>query len=205
MSVKEWITAATFVGLVTFWALSSHLGINTATVAFAGLLVLMVSGIFSVSDLKGEGGTLEGWVWFAILFTLSTFLNEYGFMTYLGGLISQLTRDLDWRVVYVVLLTSYVLVHYFFVSQTAQMLALFPVYLPVGIAAGVPPMLMAFMLLFATNFFSCITPQGSSANVIFVGSGYVTTGEVYRNGTIVTFANLLVYGVVGTVWILFVF
>ena len=33
----------------------------------------------------------------------------------------------------------------------------------------------------------------------------VTTGEVYRNGTIVTFANLLVYGVVGTVWILFVF
>ena len=98
-----------------------------------------------------------------------------------------------------------VLLHYFFVSQTAQMLALFPVYLAVGITAGVPPALMAYMLLFATNFFSCITPQGSSANVIFVGSGYLTSGEVYRNGAIVTFANLLIYGTVGPLWILAVF
>ncbi len=82
------------------------------------------------------------------------------------------------------------------------MLALYPVFLAVGIAAGVPGVLMAYMLLFATNFFSCLTPQASSANVIFVGSGYLTSGEVYRNGAIVTFANLLVYGFVGPSWIL---
>jgi len=205
MSVQEWVMAMTFVVLVTLWSLSSYLGIDITAVAFAGLLVVMASGIFSVKDLKGEGGTLEVFVWFAILYTLSRSLNEFGFMTYLGDQVSQLIATFPWPIVYAVLLTSYVFLHYFFVSQTAQMLALFPIYLAVGIAAGVPPMLMALMLLFATNFFSCITPQGSSANVIFVGSGYVTTGEVYRNGTIVTFANLLVYGVVGTVWILYVF
>ena len=111
----------------------------------------------------------------------------------------------SWPVVYVLLLTSYVLIHYFFVSQTAQMLALFPVYLAVGIEAGVPPALMAYMLLFATNFFSCITPQGSSGNVIFVGSGYLKSAEVYRNGAVVTFANLLISGIVGPLWILVVF
>ena len=37
----------------------------------------------------------------------------------------------------------------------------------------VPVALMAMTLLLANNFFSVITPQGSSANVIFVGSGYL--------------------------------
>ena len=60
------------------------------------------------------------------------------------------------------------------------------------------------MLLFATNFFSVITPQGSSANVIFAGSGYLTQGEIYRTGAIVTFANLLTFMIVGTPWILMV-
>ena len=190
---------------MTLWSLSSRLGISMAAVAFGGLFVLMVSGIFSVRDLKEEGGTLEVLIWFGILYTISTFLNEFGFMPYLGDRISAVVAGLPWLVVYAVLLVGYVLIHYFFVSQTAQMLALYPVFLAVGIQAGVPAVLMAYMLLFATNFFSCITPQGSSANVIFVGSGYLTSGEVYRNGAIVTFANLLIYGIVGPLWILAVF
>ena len=205
MSAREWIMAATFLGIVTAWSLSSRLGLDTASIAFAGLFVVMVSGILSVGDLRGEGGTLMVFLWFAILYTMSSLLNDLGFMTFLGDHISNLLTGLPWPTVYVVLLTSYVLLHYLFVSQSAHLVAVFPVYLAVGISAGVPPPLMAFMLLFATNFFSCITPQGSSANVIFVGSGYLTTGEVYRNGAIVTFANLLVYGVVGTGWILVVF
>jgi DASS family divalent anion:Na+ symporter len=204
MSVQEWVTAATFVGLVTFWSLGKKLGIDPAAVAFAGLFVLMVSGVFTVSDLKKEGGTLEVLIWFSILYTLSTYLNELGFMTYLGGMVSDLVAGAPWPLTYVVLLVSYVALHYFFVSQTAQMLALYPVYLAVGIGAGVPAPLIAFMLLFATNFFSCITPQGSSANVIFVGSGYLTTGEVYRYGGLVTLANLILYGTVGTGWLLLV-
>jgi hypothetical protein len=46
--------------------------------------------------------------------------------------------------------------------------------------------------------------QGSSANVIFAGSGYLTQGEIYRTGAIVTFANLLIFMIVGTPWILMV-
>ena len=36
---------------------------------------------------------------------------------------------------------------------------------------------MAFSLFFASSYFSVITPQGGSQNVIFVGSGYLTQGE----------------------------
>ena len=61
--------------------------------------------------------------------------------------------------------------------------------------------LMGMMLLFATNFFSVITPQASSANVIFVGSGYLTGREVYRNGALVTSLFFLVYLLIGTPWV----
>jgi DASS family divalent anion:Na+ symporter len=106
--------------------------------------------------------------------------------------------------VYVIIVVAYVLIHYFFVSQTAQMLALFSVFLSVAVDAGVPGELMALMLLFATNFNAVITPQGSSANVIYVGSGYLEAGEIYKVGGIVTLVNTLVFLGIGTFWILLV-
>ena len=74
------------------------------------------------------------------------------------------------------------------------------------VAAGmyVPIALMAFMLLFATNFFSVISPQGSSANILFAGSGYLESGEIYRYGGLVTLVNLAIFLVVGTPWLMFV-
>ena len=95
--------------------------------------------------------------------------------------------------------------HYLFVSQTAHLLALFGVFLDVGVTLGVPAAPLAFLLLFATNFFSANTPQGSSANLLFVGSGYLSQGELYRLGAITTAFNLVVYLLVGTPWLLLLY
>jgi divalent anion:Na+ symporter, DASS family len=74
----------------------------------------------------------------------------------------------------------------------------------VGSRAGVPVPLMAFALLFASSYFSTITPQGGSQNVIFVGAGYMTQGELYRLGALTTGFCLLVFLLVGTPWLLLV-
>ena len=103
-----------------------------------------------------------------------------------------------------VILVLYVLMHYMFVSQSSQVLALLGVFLDVGIRTGVPAPLMAFSLLFASDYFSVITPQGGSQNVIFVGSGYLTQGELYRLGALTTIFCVLVFLIVGTPWLLFV-
>jgi DASS family divalent anion:Na+ symporter len=63
---------------------------------------------------------------------------------------------------------------------------------------------MAFALLFASSYFSVITPQGGSQNVIFVGSGYLTQRELYRLGLLITLLFLAIYLVIGTAWILLV-
>jgi DASS family divalent anion:Na+ symporter len=91
-----------------------------------------------------------------------------------------------------------------FVSQSAQVLALLSVFLDVGIQGGVPAPLMAFALLFASSYFSVITPQGGSQNVIFVGSGYLKQPELYRLGLLTTIFFTIVFLVIGTGWILLV-
>ncbi len=204
MSRDEWITGITFLLMVVFWALSGTLGLDKTAVAFLGLAVLMVAGIFTLEDLKNQGDALGTFIWFSILYTMSSQLNEMGFMAAVGNQLAQALQGLSWPVVYVSLVVLYVLLHYIFVSQTAQMLALFGVFLGVAMESGVPPVLMALMLLFATNFFAAITPQGSSANVLCAGSGYLTQGEIYRLGGMVTLVNLLIFLIIGTPWILLV-
>jgi DASS family divalent anion:Na+ symporter len=201
---NEWIMAATFIGMVFLWVMSGAWHLDKTAVAFLGLGVLMVTNIFTLEDLKGEGNALATLVWFAILFAMSVYLNKFGFMAWVGDFISSGVEGLSWPVVYVSLIVGYVLIHYFFVSQTAQMLALFSVFLGVAIKAGVPHELMALMLLFATNFNAIITPQGSSANVIYAGSGYLEAGEIYKVGGIITILNTTIFLTVGTAWIMLV-
>ena len=205
VSRNEWIMAAVFIGMVGLWIASSfYPALNKTAVAFLGLGVLMLANIFTIKDLHGEGQALGTLVWFAILYAMSVYLNKYGFMGWIGENAATMVSGMSWPMAYVILIIAYVLIHYFFVSQTAQMLALFSVFLGVAMQAGVPAELMALMLLFATNFNAIITPQGSSANVIYVGSGYLEAGEIYRVGGIVTFVNTLVFLTIGTGWILLI-
>ena len=204
ISKNEWITAVTFVSMVTLWALSGKIELDKTAVAFAGLAVLMVSHIFTLEDLRGQGSALSTLIWFAILYAMSTSLNEMGFMNYIGDQIASHLGGYSWQTIFVLLIVLYVLIHYLFVSQTAQMLALYGVFLDVGIDVGVPGELLALMLLFATNFNSVITPQGSSANILFAASEYMTSGEMYRIGALVTLMNTLIFLTVGTAWMLLI-
>ena len=203
MSWQEWVTLATFAGMVLGWGLAGVLGLDATAVAFLGLAVLMLTGIFTMDDIKASGDALETLIWFAILYTISTELDQLGFMQYVGDMMGAWVDGLAWPLTYVLLVGVYVLLHYLFVSQTAHLLALFGVFLGLS-QPEVPLPLIAMMLLLATNFFSVITPQGSSCNVIFVGSGYLEGREVYRVGGLVTLACFLIYLVVGTPWILLV-
>lgn len=202
---NEWIMAAVFIGMVTLWVASSfYPALNKTAVAFLGLAILMLANIFTLKDLNGEGHALGTLIWFAILYAMSVYLNKFGFMGWIGDNAATMVEGYSWPVAYVILIVTYVLIHYFFVSQTAQMLALFSVFLGVAIEAGVPAELMALMLLFATNFNAIITPQGSSANVIYIGSGYIEAGEIYKVGGIVTLVNTVVFLTIGTAWILLI-
>lgn len=203
MSRAEWITLGTFLGMVLGWGFADAFGLDPTAVAFLGLAVLMLANIFTMADIKASGDALETLIWFAILYTLSSELDRLGFMQYVGDSLGGAVDGLSWPLTFGFLLVIYVLVHYLFVSQTAHLLALFGVFLGLS-QPEVPVELMAMSLLLATNYFSVLTPQGSSCNVIFVGSGYLEGNEVYRLGAAVTLLCFIIYLVVGAPWIMIV-
>jgi DASS family divalent anion:Na+ symporter len=204
MSRDEWITAATFVLMVAGWVFGSKLDLNTTSVAFMGFGVLLLAGVITLDDIAKQGDTLTTFLWLSILFAMSGQLNELGFMGYVGERLAAGLGGLSWPTLYVTLIVLYVVIHYLFVSQTSQVLALFGVFLDVGTRGGVPLALMAFGLLFASSYFSVITPQGGSQNIIFAASGYLTQRELYKMGLIVTLAFLAVYLLIGSPWVYFV-
>jgi len=204
LSREEWITAIAFVLMVTGWIFADTLQLNVTSIAFAGLGLLLMTGVLTADDIATQGDTLATFLWLAVLFALSGQLNELGFMGYVGQRLASCMGGLSWPLTYVALLLIYVAIHYMFVSQTSQVLALLGVFLDVGIRGGVPAQLMALSLFFASSYFSVITPQGGSQNVIFVGSGYLTQRELYRLGLLTTLFFLAVFLTIGTGWLMLV-
>lgn len=204
MSTQERIVAVTFVAMVALWGAAGTLGLDSTAIAFLGLGTLLATGVLTLDEIARQGDVLATFIWFSALYTLSTQLDELGFMDFLGNRLAGRLEGFTPLVAGLVLVVAYVLLHYLFVSQTAHLLALFGVFLGVGVKLGVPVAPLAFLLLFATNFFSANTPQGSSANLLFAGSGFLTQSELYRLGALTTLFNLAVYLVIGLPWILLV-
>ena len=204
LSRDEKIVLLVFVGMVALWASAAALGLDSTAIAFLGLGVLLATGVMTLQDIAGQGDVLATFIWFAVLFTISSQLNSLGFMSFLGEKLAGGLGGLASPTAGLVLVLAYILLHYLFVSQTAHLLALFGVFLEVGVKLGVNPTVLALQLLFATNYFSGITPQGSSANLLFAGSGYLSQGDLYRFGAITTTVSMLVYFVVGTAWLMLV-
>jgi DASS family divalent anion:Na+ symporter len=200
----EKIVLASFVGMVVLWGSAATLGLDSTAIAFLGFGVLLASGVLTLGDIAKEGDVLATFIWFAVLFTLSNQLNELGFMGYLGQRLAGSLGGLSPLAAAVVLIVAYIVLHYMFVSQTAHLLALFGVFLDVGVKLGVPATPLAFQLLFATNYFSAITPQGSSANLLFASSGLLSQRDMYRLGGFSTAFCMVLYLVVGTPWLLLV-
>jgi DASS family divalent anion:Na+ symporter len=204
LSRNERITAVAFVLMVSGWIFADKLHLDVTSIAFGGLGLLLMTQVLTLDDIADQGDTLATFLWLAVLFALSGQLNELGFMGYVGQRLASHLSGLPWPVTYVLLVLLYVAIHYMFVSQSSQVLALLGVFLDVGTRGGVPLPLMAFALMFASSYFSVITPQGGSQNVIFVSSGYLTQAELYRLGFLTTLYFLAVFLVVGTGWILLV-
>jgi len=204
MSRNERIVCVTFVGMVVLWGLAGTIGLDSTAIAFLGLAILLITGVLTLKDIGEQGDVLAIYLWFAILFTLSSQLDKLGFMAFVGNHLATALGGLSGLAAGVILVVAYVLLHYLFVSQTAHLLALFGVFLDVGVRLGVPAGPLAFQLLFATNYFSVITPPGGSTNLLFAGSGYMTQGELYKYGAILTGCSLVIYLVLGTPWLMWV-
>ncbi|MET4140532.1 anion permease [Pedobacter sp. UYP1] len=197
---NEWLMLLAFVILLVLWVTGDLFKIDATTTAFIGLSILLLTQVLTWEDVKAEKGAWDTIVWFATLVMMAGSLNELGFIPWFGHLIQTLLLGMSWTLAFPIIIVVYFLSHYLFASATAHVAAMYAALLAVGIAMGVPPLLLALMLGFTGSLFGTITHYAHGPAPVYFGSGYVDVKQWWIMGLIVGIALLAIWMGLGGLW-----
>ncbi|MEM5294665.1 DASS family sodium-coupled anion symporter [Burkholderia sp. JPY481] len=200
ISVKEIIMACIFVGLLVLWVFGDDLGIGATLAAAIGVSLLFISGVLTWQDALNEKSAWDTMIWIGLLIMLASKLNEYGMVAWFGKEFGQHLAGFPMLAVYMLVAVIYVYIHYFFASATAHISALFPLSMALMVAAGVPPFVAAVSLGILSNVNGCLTQYGIGSGPVMFGAGYVTQGEWWKAGFLMSLFYMVAWLVVGPLW-----
>lgn len=192
--------AATFAALLVLWCTGSQLGVNATSVAFAGVAVLLVTKVLTWKNVVNDTGAWQTLVFFAVLVGMAAQLQAYGVITWFGDKVSGGVDGLPWVVAFAVLTVVYSYAHYLFASNTAQIVAMYAVFLGAALAAGAPPLFAALVLGFIGNLFGGLAHYSSGPAGVIFGSGFVKTSGWFRIGFVMSLVLIGIWTVVGGAW-----
>jgi len=200
ISKNEWLMLLAFFILLVLWIFGGSLSIDATTTAFIGLTLLLLTSVLTWEDVKSEKGAWDTIVWFAVLVMMASSLNELGFIGWFSDLIKQKIGGMTWTVAFPVIVLVYFFSHYIFASATAHVAAMYAALLGVGVAVGIPPMLLAMMLGFLGSIYGVLTHYGHGPAPVFFGSGYVDLKSWWLRGLEIGIVLLVIYMGLGGLW-----
>ncbi|MES2252076.1 MAG: anion permease [Pseudomonadota bacterium] len=208
MSAKEWTMAGIFFIMLVLWMVGETadfefifgVKISAPTAALLGLCLLLAANVIDWRDVLLEHEAWHTLVWLAILVTMSTFLDKFGFIGWFSGSVGEIVKGWSWQMAFLTLILSYFYSHYFFASNTAHVSSMYAAFLMVSISVGTPPLLAALVLAFFSSLFSSMTHYGTSAGAVLYAAGYVTLPDWWKNGLIISVVNILIWLGIGGLW-----
>ena len=208
MGKDEKIMLGVFALLLILWAnipamiLGDAFKVDATATAFIGLSALLLSGVLTWDDALKQKSAWDTVIWFSALIMMATFLDKLGLIKWFADNIQTGIGHLGvgWVGACAILTLIYLYTHYFFASTTAHITAMFAAFYGVGLALGAPPMLYALILAAAGNLMMSLTHYGTGTAPVVFGSGFVTLGEWWKTGFVVSVVNCIVWLVVGLVW-----
>lgn len=208
LSRDERIMLAVFVVLLLLWAnvpamlLGPSATVDPTTTAFIGLSLLLLTNVLSWEDVIREKSAWDTIIWFGALVMMATFLHKLGLIAWFANMIQTGIQGLGmgWMGGSALLVAVYLYAHYFFASATAHITAMFAAFLGAGIALGAPPVPLALMLAASSSLMMTLTHYATGTSPVIFGSGYVTLGEWWKAGFVMSVVSLLVWLVLGVGW-----
>ncbi|CAH5094867.1 DASS family sodium-coupled anion symporter [Serratia marcescens] len=208
VTLPEKITLGVFALLLVLWAgipamiFGPALAVNPTTAALIGLAVLLATGVLSWEDVLKHKGAWDTVVWFSALVMMASFLGKLGLIGWLSQTVGNGIHHMgmSWVGGTILLTLIYLYSHYFFASTTAHVTAMFAAFFAAGIALGAPPALLGLILAFSSSLMMSLTHYGTGTAPIVFGSGYVTLGEWWKAGWVMSVVNLLIWIVIGGAW-----
>ena len=184
------------------WIFGPAAAVDPTTTAFIGLSLCLVTGVLTWDDVIKEKSAWDTIVWFGALVMMATFLNKLGLIAWFAK--SMQTGighlGLGWMGASALLMLTYLYAHYAFASTTAHITAMFAAFYGAGLALGAPALPFGLMMAAASNIMMTLTHYATGTSPVVFGSGYVTLGQWWKTGFIMSVVLILIWLVVGGAW-----
>jgi DASS family divalent anion:Na+ symporter len=168
--------------------------------ALLGSCALLLAGVITWEDVRSEKAAWDIFIWYGGLVQLGKSINNTGvtkaFATWIAGQLG----DAAWPAVLGISLLVYFYAHYAFASITAHILAMYPPFLAVLVAAGAPIGLVAFAFACFTNLAAGLTNYGTTPSPMYYAHEYVPFRTWWRVGAVVSLVNLAIWSTAGFAW-----
>jgi divalent anion:Na+ symporter, DASS family len=197
---SEGIALAVFAGIGLLWLTSGWHGLDVTFVALLGLATLLLTNTLQWDQVTGERSAWGVFIWYGGLLKMGELLNTTGITKVFAESVGGVFVGLPWMAVLLLILLVYFYTHYFFASITAHMLAMFPPFVVLLIAVGVPPLLAVYSLMCLANLTAGLTHYGTTTGPILYGQNYVTFAEWWRAGFVMSIVNLAIWLTIGFGW-----
>lgn len=200
MSWKEKVMLVVFLLCLSLWALGDHLKIDATTVAFLGILIMLVTGVLKWDDVTKENKAWDTLIWMGSVVCIAGFLNTTGFIKWFAAGVNSYLAGMNWMIAVVGVYCVYIYSHYGFASMVAHATAMSAALMAVAVAVGAPPFLAAFLVAIAASTCGTLTHYGTGPAPIYFGAGYVDQATWWRNGFILSLVHLVIWIGVGGAW-----
>lgn len=197
----EWIMLATFALLLTLWAAGPSFGLDPTISAFVGLAILLSSNVLTWDDILKEQNAWHTFVWLATLLMMSSYLSEFGMITWFGDHMQSWVSGFHWVLAVGIISLIYFYTHYAFASITAHISAMYSAFAIVAITAtDAPPVVVVLILAFLSSLCAGITHYGTGTGPVYYGADYIKLKDWWRVGGIVSIINLAIWMLIGAAW-----
>ena len=196
----EKILSVVFVGVCLLWSTSSWTGIDITVTALCGALVLILTGVLSWEDVKGDRAGWDVFIWYGGLIRLSEGLNEAGVTKAFAEGVGHTFSSFGWAGLFALAIVIYFYAHYAFASITAHIVSMFPPFLAVLVAKGAPLGMMVFAFACFANLAAGLTNYGTTPTPLFFAQNYVSLRKWWGIGAVISVVNLLIWTTVGFGW-----
>lgn len=191
----------TFCLLLCLWVFGDRLGnISSVTTALIGVALLLLTQVLSWSEILNEHKAWDILIWFSILLTMATYLNQFGFIPWVSQMMNSLVSEMSWQGGFLILCLVYFYSNYFFASKAVRASAMYPAFLGVAVAIGTPGVYAALSLAALTNLSGCLTHYGTAVAPMYFSAGYVDAATWCKLGFILSLVYLPVWLIGGGLW-----
>jgi len=184
LSGREAAVALLGVAAIVLWIFGGPY-INATTGALVIVSIMLFAGVVTWDDVVANREAWRTLTYLATLVALADGLSRTGFVGWFAGTIGGAMGAFSPNQFIIGLVCVYFFSHYLFASLTAHATAMLPILLTLGLSMpGVPFEKLAVMLGLTQGFMGVLTPYATGPAPVYANSGYITTAEYWRLGTI---------------------